>query len=71
VVGCFSDKDTGKKSVLISPTTPRDDITLTLNMAKNVKSVSAYVGGEKTTLNVENRRLTLNVKHGDAVLLQL
>lgn len=71
VIGCFSDKDTGKKSVLISPTTPRDDIEITLNMSKKVKSVKAYVGGEETILAAEGRRITLKINRGDAVFIQL
>lgn len=71
VIGCFSDKDTGKKSVLISPTTPRDDVEITLNMSGKTKSVTAYIGGEKTTLEVKDNKLTLKIDRGDAVFIQL
>ena len=71
VIGCFSDKDTGKKSVLISPTTPRDDVEITLNMSGKTKSVIAYIGGEKTTLEVKDNKLTLKIDRGDAVFIQL
>lgn len=71
VIGCFSDKDTGKKSVLISPTTPRDDIEITLNMHKSVQEVTAYIKGEMQTLKVENNKLDLSIAKGDAVFVQL
>ena len=71
VIGCFSDKDTGKKSVLISPTTPRDDIEITLNMHKSVKEVRAFVNNEWKTLQVKNNKLKLDIKHGDAMFIQL
>lgn len=71
VIGCFSDKDTGKKSVLITPTTPRDDIEVTLNMHKSVKTVRAFINNEWKTLKVKNNKLKLNIKKGDAVFIQL
>ena len=71
VIGCFSDKDTGKKSVLITPTTPRDDIELTLTMHSSVKEVTAYVGGVPTKLQVKNNKLNVSIKHGDALFIQL
>ena len=71
VIGCFSDKDTGKKSVLITPTTPRDDIEVTMTMHSSVKEVTAYVGGVAKTLKVKNNKLKVKVNHGDAVYIQL
>ena len=71
MIGCFSDKDTGKKSVLVTPTTPRDDIEVTLNMHKSVKTVRAFINNEWKTLNVKNNKLKLNIEKGDAVFIQL
>lgn len=71
VIGCFSDKDTGKKSVLITPTTPRDDIELVLTMHSSVKEVTAYVSGVPSKLQVKNNELKLSIKHGDALFIQL
>ena len=71
LIGCFSDKDTGKKSVLITPTTPRDDIELSLKMHKSVKEVTVYIGGEKQIVKVNNQTLNLKIRHGDAVFMQL
>ena len=70
VIGCFSDKDTGKKSVLVTPTTPRDDIEVTLNMHKSVKTVRAFINNEWKTLNVKNNKLKLNIEKGDAVFIR-
>ena len=70
LIGCFSDKDTGKKSVLITPTTPRDDIQLTLNMKANVKEVTVYIDGVRQTVKVNNQQLKVTVNHGNAVYVQ-
>ena len=69
LIGCFQDKDNGKKSILITPTTPRDDITITLNMYKNIKNVNAYVHGQKTNLEVKDGKLELTINKGDSVLI--
>ena len=70
LIGCFSDKDTGKKSVLITPTTPRDDIQLTLNMKEAVKEVSVYIDGVRQTVKINNQQLKVNVNRGNAVYIQ-
>lgn len=70
VAGCFQDKDNGNKSMLISPTTPRDSIDITLNMYSSVKTVSAVVGGEDKQLTVDNGKLNLKIEKGDAVYIR-
>lgn len=69
LIGCFQDKDNGHKSIMITPTTPRDDINITLNMYENIKEVEAYVKGQKQTLKVNNGKLELEINKGDSVVI--
>lgn len=69
VAGCFQDKDTGKKSMLITATNPRDDIELTLNTYDNIKSAKAYINGQLETINAKNNQFKLNIKAGDCILI--
>lgn len=70
VAGCFTDQRDGTKSVLISPTTPRDNISVTINFKQVLSKVTAYIGGVKQQLDVNGTSLTLNINKGDAVLIQ-
>ncbi len=69
LIGCFFNRYTGEKSVMITPTTPRDDISITLNMKKGTKKVTAYSGLSKKELAVENGALTLNIAKGDSLYI--
>lgn len=69
LIGCFQDKDNGNKSVMITPTTPRDDIEITLNMYSNITEVEAYVKGKKETLKVTNGKLSLSINKGDSIFI--
>lgn len=70
LIGCFIDKDSGKKSIMITPTTPRDDIDITLKMYQNIKEVDAYIQGKKQTLTVSNSKLNLSINKGDSVVIE-
>lgn len=69
LIGCFQDKDIGNKSVMITPTTPRDDISIVLNLYDNITEVDAYIQGKKETLTVKNGKLPLEIAKGDSVFL--
>ena len=69
LIGCFFNRYTGEKSVMITPTTPRDDISITLNMKKGTKKVTAYSGLSKKELAVENGALTLNIAKGGSLYI--
>ena len=69
VAGCFIDKDNGKKSMYLTPTSPRESIQLKLLTYSNIKSVSAYVKGELVTLNATDNAFDLAIDAGESVLL--
>jgi hypothetical protein len=67
LVGCFTDRITEKKSILITGTNPREDINITLSFARGVKSVEAYVNGEIVKMTVTDGKLELTIQRGDAI----
>ena len=69
LIGCFTDKDNGNKTVMITATTPRDDIDITLNMYNNITEVEAYIQGVKQTLKVTDGKLKLKINKGDSVVI--
>ncbi len=69
LAGCFIDKDSGKKSMYLTPTSPRESIQLKLLTYSNIKSVSAYVKGELVTLNAADNAFDLAIDAGESVLL--
>ena len=69
LIGCFFNRYTGEKSVMITPTTPRDDISITLSMKKGTKKVTSYSGLSQKELAVENGALTLNIAKGDSLYI--
>lgn len=71
VAGCFTDRSTEQKSVLIVSTTPRDAITAKLTFDSTVKTVTAYINGKREQLSVNNSVLEIEVEIGDAVYIIL
>ncbi len=69
LIGCFTDRNTEKKSVLITATTPREDVNITLSFARSVKFVKAYVNGEAVEMAVTDGTLKLTILKGDAIYL--
>ena len=69
LIGCFSNALDGHKSILITPTTPRDDVSIKINLYKNIKTVNAYINGVKTTLEVNDGVLELSILKGNAVYI--
>lgn len=69
LVGCFTDCGTKKKSVLVTATTPRDNVSVTLNFEGGIKKVTAYINGEAVQLEVVDRKLKLDILKGDAVYI--
>lgn len=70
LIGCFSDQTTGDKSILITPTTPRDDIEITLNLYSSVHEVEAMEDGKFTALSVKNGKLALRLQKGNALYIR-
>lgn len=70
LIGCFTDQTDGTKSVLITPTTPRDSTTVTLSISGKT-AMEAYINGKKTSLAPEAGKVTLTVVAGDAVYIRL
>ncbi|MDY2888419.1 MAG: hypothetical protein SOU19_02525 [Candidatus Caccosoma sp.] len=54
---------------MITATTPRDDIDITLNMYNNITEVEAYIQGVKQTLKVTDGKLKLKINKGDSVVI--
>lgn len=69
LAGCFIDKDTGKKSLYLTPTSPRESIHLELKTYSNVSSVNAYVRGELSTISSVHSAFSLDIPAGESVLL--
>lgn len=67
LIGCFTDRITEKKSILITGTNPREDIHITLNFARGVKSVEAYVNGKAVEMTVTDGKIELTIPRGDAI----
>lgn len=70
VTGCFTNQDTGRKSVLITPCTPRDSVEGVLNLDKSVKTVEIYLNGEKKTQEIRNGEMAFQIDAGDAIFIQ-
>lgn len=69
LIGCFTDRNTDKKSVLITGTTPREDVNIIISFARGVKSVTAFVNGVATEMTVTDGKLKLTILKGDAIYL--
>lgn len=70
IIGCFYNPYTGEDSLLIVPTTPRDNAELSLTM-QGVEEVTAYIGGQARALKTSNGVLTLSLNAGDGMYIIL
>lgn len=68
LIGCFYNPYTGENSILIAPTTPRDEISVTLQLS-DVRSVTSYRNGVCQELQVSGDTLTVTIGRGDAAYL--
>lgn len=71
LIGCFQDKDKGDKYALLTATNPREELSLTLHLYQNIKSLQAIDGDGEKTLTVESGDLTLKLAKGDALFIKL
>ncbi|MDY5441715.1 MAG: hypothetical protein SPG64_05860 [Candidatus Enteromonas sp.] len=69
LAGCFIGKDNGKKSVYLTPTSPRESIHIELKTYPNITQVAAYVKGQPTTITATNNAFVLDIEAGESVLL--
>lgn len=70
VIGCFSDKDTEAKKVLVSSYKPTASANVVLNIIDGVESVKIWVNGEKRILPVNNNQIEFTIGAGDGILFE-
>lgn len=69
IVGCFESKD-GDKKVLITTLRPDRDANIALQVSENVTSVTVWRNGISTQEQVQDNKLSFNIKAGEAVFVE-
>lgn len=70
VAGCFTDKVTGDKSMLITSATPSSSADVVLEVESSLTQAKVFVGGVEKTVAVKDGKITMTVGKGDAVLIR-
>lgn len=71
LAGCFKDGMTKKNYLLITPTTPREESNVVLNMKNGADSVTLWRNNEKQKANVKDGKVEFSIGKGEAVFVEL
>ena len=69
LIGCFYNPYTRKNSLLIVPTTPREQISVSLRLKSGVGTATVWQGGSSSEMSASDGVLNLNIQAGDSVYL--